>query len=350
MARLADDAIFQFPVLVSETVSMDELNMVCNALEYLYANFTLTALSLDASIDDTEEDTNVRERLRRYHQNNTVDYAKVRINDNNRDEYFNTESSNVLKYSNDFEYKPLSEARGDGRPSNPRFNPTTAGERNTVHNVLVTGNKTYEFKKERNIEPLKLNMNFNVRGVEQSVVLGIKAVPHRLPSNEIMYFAGTSTTESRNLFRFIQWTTGEISFAKDFVLNIDGILKRAEITKKKSFWWDALRYRAILSKWKQTLYAKDQVLPNSTVVLTMEEVEMINNDHNVNLFKDISAAKNFMNKFFLLGLVILDPANEHAYIFYDSQKDYQYYTYNSLKKEPETQDKTLKAMMALAQR
>lgn len=342
MAKMADDAIFQFPVLASDSISQEELDMVNSSLEYSYANFVLTALSLDASIDTTRQDTNVRERLRRYHQNNTTDYKKLGITDTNRDVYFESAGLNC----EDFNDTPINLNEAPPTVAGAR-NSTT---RNSLHSPIVSANKPYKFEKTRNIEPLKFTTTFVVDGVENPVAMGIQCVPHRIPSEEVIYFAGTSTTDSRNLFRFIQWTSGEISFAKDFVMNFDGIMKRLELTKKKSDWWDCLRYRSILSDWKRFTFAKDQVLPNATLVLSMEEVEFINNEYHVNIFKDISAARNLMKKFFFLSIVILDSANETAFILYDSQNDYRYYSYNSLKKEPEAQDKALKAMLALAQR
>ena len=60
---------------------------------------------------------------------------------------------------------------------------------------------------------------------------------------------------------------------------------------------------------------------------------MIANTYNINILKDRRAINSLFDTFFLLGLVIVDPATEVAYFRFDGEEDWETYSFRSLEKE-----------------
>ena len=47
----------------------------------------------------------------------------------------------------------------------------------------------------------------------------------------------------------------------------------------------------------------------------------------------MTIAQRLMKEYFLLGYVVLDPANEIAHILYDGQKNFQVMTFKNMERE-----------------
>ena len=73
----------------------------------------------------------------------------------------------------------------------------------------------------------------------------------------------------------------EISFLKDLLL-IDGI--KEDVIKnivKDSHWWTTLKKEIKTLARVKNLYGKNKILPNATIVCSMEEVMEIKDTYNV---------------------------------------------------------------------
>lgn len=164
-------------------------------------------------------------------------------------------------------------------------------------------------------------------------VVGIKATLHPVATKEMVDNVVNACKNSSKVFNFIRWTTGEISFFKDFLFGIgeikDDVFNRSS---GSSAWWITLKRRRSLAKIKNRLLMPGQLLPNATIVLSMDEVEHIKAINGYDLL-DASTVYKIMEKYFLLSFVVVDNASQIAHFMFDGQSSYQTVTFGALEKE-----------------
>lgn len=163
--------------------------------------------------------------------------------------------------------------------------------------------------------------------------LGVKAHLHPVDSDEMVKNMVSACRNNNKVFDFIRWTTGEISFFKDFLFSIDE-MKDDVVSKSKgaSPWWSLLKRRKALAKIKKRAMLGNRLLPNATIVISAEEVEFIKSEYGYDLM-DKRLVNKIMDTYFLLGFVILDPSTEIAYIMFDGNIDFQTITFDGLNRE-----------------
>jgi uncharacterized membrane protein YgcG len=208
-----------------------------------------------------------------------------------------------------------------------------------------------DVKKSNELVPTMLGFRVHFKNGENVVpldfIIGIKTVAHPVSADEIIKNLSKGLKEKNTFFNFIRWTTGEIKFLKDFILNIDGIKDDVlEKSGKGSQWWLALKRRKNIAKFRATLMMKKQILPNATIVVSTEEVTYLKNEYGVDLFNP-RTVKELMDYYFLLGFVILDPSTELAYFMFDGYSGYQTFSYEALERENQNTAKELKNIMTV---
>ena len=193
-------------------------------------------------------------------------------------------------------------------------------------------------KKANELVPTTLALSLNVKdkgsfGGTVNFVLGIKAIMHPVSSSDVIKNMVYACKNSNKFFNFIRWTTGEISFLKDFVLHLDQIKSDAvSRTSGASSWWGALKRRKAVAKTKRLLPTGKQIMPNATVVITIEELNAIKVEHGFDLM-DPGMMRKIMNEYFLLAFVIVDTSQEIAYFMFDGQNEPQAMSFQGLEKE-----------------
>ncbi len=162
-------------------------------------------------------------------------------------------------------------------------------------------------------------------------IIGVKATMHPVSSEEMVDNVLHAVRGKSKFFNFIRWTTGEIGFFKDFLFNIKEI--KRDVSKRSagsSPWWIALKRRRTLAKVSKLL--PNRILPNATLVLSMEEVEYIKNNFKYDLMNE-RFVDSIMREFFLLGVVIADPSTETAYFLFDGFENFQAVTFTALERD-----------------
>ena len=91
--------------------------------------------------------------------------------------------------------------------------------------VRMTDN---DCKKANEMVPTTLAVSVNVKdngnfGGTVNFVIGIKTILHPVSSDEMVRNVVNGCRHTNKFFNFIRWTTGELTFIKDFVLNMDEI-------------------------------------------------------------------------------------------------------------------------------
>lgn len=194
-----------------------------------------------------------------------------------------------------------------------------------------------DVRKANELQPtlIKVNIKRSVRDTntltEYNFIIGVKATLHLAPSTEFVNNLVSACEYKGALFRFVKWSSGEISFLKDFVLRLDEFSKDIKSnTTAKTHWWDALKRRARDAKISKI--SANRLLPNATFVFTTNEVDYIKANFGYDLL-NMTIAQRLMKEYFLLGYVVLDPANEIAHILYDGQKNFQVMTFKNMERE-----------------
>ena len=381
LARSGAEGTLQFPVIISNALNIDTAVMITKALERQFASFTQITLSLHPYLD-LSKDKDISSYLKNFHQNaggrfnnlgSLLLEGSYDIITNESDElcglFITTEGCNgkvlkdnkmqlfsVMDYINENALNDLY------KPKNPRVNFKNENLNNYYNNEIVReadfrdglGRDGSELrgelrhaqvkmtdndcKKANELVPTTLALSLNVKdkssfGGTVNFVLGIKAIMHPVNSSEVVTNMVYACKNSNKFFNFVRWTTGEISFLKDFVLHLDQIKTDAvSRTSGASSWWGALKRRKAVARTKRLLPTGKQIMPNATVVITIEELNAIKVEHGFDLM-DPGMMRKIMNEYFLLAFVIVDTSQEIAYFMFDGQNEPQAMSFQGLEKE-----------------
>ena len=410
ITRRAKNNICQFPVIISSSVEKASITMIVKALEREYSTLIRFVIGQEDVIDLDKFDKNsyLRKIHQNSSINPSAEYVQA-INSVFAENVVLLNKEQLKPFLEDFEmgainnltisnYKVVSEARtvkrdakldafgqpvtSDGVHSTVSTTETYKDDNEQAIDKINVTNKQadtklkirqaekidaefakdyktgitsqlvdLDVKKSNELMPTVLEIVVDYRANDTfkttTMLIGIKAVAHVLPTNEMTYFIGKSLKENRFIFRLIQWSTGEIKFWKDFVLSIDRIKAEAS-SSKSSRWWAFLKSRAKHSRFKNLL-GKEGFIPNATFVLSMAEVEFLKNSEGIDLF-DYKITDKLMKIFFLLRFVVLDDIDEIAYMYDEEQQTFNHYSYNQLEKEKSSSNKDLKSLVSLINR
>lgn len=164
-------------------------------------------------------------------------------------------------------------------------------------------------------------------------IVGVKAVLHNIKSEEMIINIQNALQNNGKFFNFIRWTTGEKSFFKDLLFHInDTKLDVANKSKGSSPWWMTLKRLKETASAQKTFFSKHQLVPNSTIVVSSFDVDMIHKQYGFNL-NDPSQAKKLMNSLFLMNFIIVNDGTRTIEVLYDGEKSFQTYALETLERE-----------------
>ena len=190
-----------------------------------------------------------------------------------------------------------------------------------------------------------LRPNDNGKDIFIDFIVGVKAVVHPLTSEEIIKHVVEVYKDRGTLFKIITWTTGEISFFKDLVLNVDQIKDEIKEVRsgKASTWWSALKN--IKAKRRLNKYTRrSPVLPNATLVLSMEEVEFIKANFQFDVLED-KYGKKLLEVLNILKVCVMDSSSEIMSSFIDGSQHWEVITYKALERDAGNSDKQFKEIL-----
>ena len=370
ISRRSKNAICYFPVLTSRSISYEEITMINKVLERNYTTFLRIAMSLDDVLD---EKASKEEYIKRFHNNfdqrvgrNVLDStekylgtaATVMMAEDSKPYSFTNltpeenkilesklaDIKSVFKKKEVINYSPLQEDVLAPIGRTLVKHDSNLNEASNLEGQLLDN----DVKKANEAVPTTLNIEIRIPGQKEStnILMGVKTITHPIESEEMIFNVANCIREKRFFFRTIQWTSGEIKFFKDFVLASDRIKANIAQSRNKTNWWRSLRSKTLLGRIRQ-LGGKPNVIPNTTLVLSMDEVEYISNSYGINLLNDVQSVTKLLDHFSLLGFVILDNSSELAYILYDGESSYQTYSYTALERENRNNANDMKALVSL---
>ena len=398
LAKKAKEGILQFPAICSNSLDADTLSMASKALERNYATFAQIVYTMNC-VAQVDEIKGVGDFINKFHTNigntGTIDVLNLALKEALED-YSQTEldgmvletilckgstntiihenSINLKEYMSGFNLDVLNDLfipadiRKEIIEENIAYNKNhrkygdilleAEDEKNPNLNRIVIPSKVLdnnELKKANELVPttLTLKINFmdkngNLAG-ERTFNIGVKVTLHPASSEEIIN--NLCSARDTGFFKFIRWTTGALSLVKDVLLNLNEIkLDVVNKTAGKSGWFSTFkRLKAkstILSKFSK---GAQGFHPLGTIIISMDEAEIIKNKSGLDLTR-VSDVKKVMDKFMLLGFVILDPATQTSMFIFDDSPDFEMQPFSGLKREGNGSNTDLKELLKVMNR
>ena len=166
--------------------------------------------------------------------------------------------------------------------------------------------------------------------------LGIKAIAHVVPSLDIVTALGTALQRNNLFLQFLRLTSGEISFIKDFVLNLNVAKMRASSrTTSGTKVFETLRRQA---EWNQrrsnvaiaSVTTRGFVPPTTTLAITADEADRIRSVYGVDFTKP-ATVRELLKIHNLMGFMIVDEAIGLIRVFEDGDDDFDRVPFSEMK-------------------
>lgn len=233
-----------------------------------------------------------------------------------------------------------------------------------------------KIQKLNTMKPLMMTVNFRVvdenRGLSRPVeyVVGIKTHTRIVDSSILPEMAKYPLKEMNKLSRKAKWRAGEINFF-EYIFNIKGKKQTAVDSKDPKRKWYRRLYelahsgndivaqqqltgQSFLNRLnitsnktgdkKYTLTANavvnefDGVMPNATLVVSMDDVNNIKHQTDIDLLKG-STAKKLCKEMFLIGIIVIDSDEETLKMMLpDIHADYEVHSLAALNRQLATLD------------
>ena len=206
-----------------------------------------------------------------------------------------------------------------------------------------------DVKKANELMPTLLHLKTFFKDSNDSLnavdyMIGVKVVIHTVNSNVMIDNLVKGLKRGKAFFNVMKLTTGEMSFFKDFVFAVSRIKDDVTSKFKGNPWFNSLIRRRKYSRILKTFNLKTQLVPNTTIVISMDEVEQIKIEHNIDVM-NVDTVYEIMNQLFLLGFVVVDSSIQTAHFLFDGQRHFQEYSYNALERENSNSAKEVQNIM-----
>lgn len=430
LSKSAQEGILNFPVLISDSLTIEDASLISKALEKEFASFTLTVMTMNPYLY-TSGAPSAEKYIRQFHQNIDVkadatdianvvtsfmneaatllgvDYDTISVANehiayhiyegvnhsgmNKENMKFNYSVTEIAdpRIVNTFNQKAIVLEDNDYYARGSRATVNNTGDTRVTQHNSYDGDITYnvhggldsrevgraigrtvsrsttnvgqardakmmmdnDYKKANELVPTLIHIR--IFPVDKSTkeefqpidfVLGVKATLHPIPSEEMIVNIVRGIKNDNTAFNFIRWTTGEIKFFKDFVLTMNDLkIDAINTSSKASRWWTMLKRRKNLARIKNNILPQ-RLLPNATIVITQEEVDILKEQYGYNL-TNAAIVDKLMKAYYLIAFVIVDPALQRVKFLFDGKSEYDTLTYATLAREATTNDKQFKEMV-----
>lgn len=392
-AGRAMDGTLQFPMLVSDTISIGSAATLARTMERVYASFAQTVISMNSTID-ISEDRGPAEFLKRFHHNvralesvedvEEVEHFMEMVNAGKFSAYMN-EGLNMAVVFNESDKatakmlahnRAMMESVGFSKVTSlPQIGtskylkeapyttpdravpvrdmmPLMSTKQLSMKDSNITGATPQmtdrDVKKENDLQPYTMAVKLMAVNDKKEFVqfmdfvMGIKVVLHNIRSDEVISNTIRAISNNGAFYNFLRWTTGEKTLFGDLLLNVNDIkLDAANRSKGASRWWTTLKRMKDRKAAYNNVFSKNRMIPNATLVVTDFEVEQIKERSGFDL-NDPKTALKLINSLFLMTFIIVSDSTETFKVIYaDAAQDFQYHSLEVLEKEVQMKSNTL---------
>jgi len=205
-----------------------------------------------------------------------------------------------------------------------------------------------DVKKANELQPTLMVVPFyymDAAGNEQSheFIAGVKSRLITCTSGEIIDQMSRFNKQGVNLNNLIRATTKEISFAKEFIGGIEQAkidAKRDSKLTKTNPIWRMLQNRSSKSGIKSLIRikgSKNAAAAITTLVISSQEADYLFENYKVDITNPM-IAREFMENYNLLCLIIVDEQTEVAKFLYDGEKYFSEYSFSALDRDNNSND------------
>lgn len=360
----ARKSIFVYPVLFSSGMSDLDVDFdVSKFLELQYGIFTMLTVGLNPAISNGTIDeylnTISAESLE------GIEYSLKSYDPNQIKSWYNIFSEENKDFFDEYNYINGTESKS---------NPSTIDEkldamRDAINNqakaiVNLKDKKDKETKQENSMDafdeendiyaneikceaiakklsdaaPTMIQLKLKLKGYESdfNIPIALKANPHFLRSDELGALFDSAIEDKRLLTRIVKLTSGEISFFKDFLFNVDRIKRDQKLYESfgQHPWYQQFMARkeknkakrlglillSLLGKGKEIISATSNYLPTASIILTIDELEKSSKMKYGFLMKNEKILWNILNHLGLLCIGVYDPRREMFSFFFNGFK------------------------------
>ena len=367
----ARKSIFVYPVLFSSGMSDLETDFeVSKFLELQYGIFTMLTVGLNPAVSNgtigeylnsisAESIEGVEYSLKSYDPNQVKSWYNM-FSEENKDffeeyEYVNgleaknngyTDLNEMVDKVNDLvkntkELQRAQNATADRvknlEDNKKEFNSMDAFDEE--NDVFVSEIKADAMiKKLSDAAPTMIELKLKLKGYESDfkIPIALKANPHFLRSDELAALFDSAIEDKRLLTRIVKLTSGEISFFKDFLFNIDRIKRDQKLYESfgQHPWYQQFMARkeknrakrlglilsSLFSKGKEVVSATSNYLPTASIILTVDELEKSSKMKFGFLLKNEKILWSILNHLGLLCIGIYDPRREIFSFYFNGFK------------------------------
>ena len=350
----SENFILQFPIVVTDSLSTDTVEVVRNQVELERAVDIHTVLNNTPVVNMAGSNG----YLDSYHQNvYMTNNSPLSLKAGATVGAF-TEASNELLSPADslledkslntqtlpVELMELSEAQTvnlkDGSSMSLDGDVEVSSKPLEVSNAPIKGNAK-KFERLNRTTPLlsKSNVTYAIKDPNdggkikgtletKEITFGVKAVVHGVAGQDAVYFLGDSSKRSNTLARLIRLTTGEIGFFREFLLNADRSRKLA--TAKQSKIWNVMNSMFTVEKMNQYQKKHGGLIPTITLAVSIDEIEQIRINTGIDILTNGRAAAKIYDELFLLDFYIIDEANQLAHKYMPRERSFDTLTLSAM--------------------
>lgn len=221
----------------------------------------------------------------------------------------------------------------------------TAGDLKDAYESISKGIIKTDVQKANEAVPSLIIVNFvsiipgqnTDQKVVSTAVIGVKAVLHYVPSEEMMNRLMMKNSDRHGLLNFIRATTREISFFKDFLFSvkrakIDAVSKSGKGSNSKI--WKLLELRADKAKLNRAAGSNNtDCAAITSIIISNAEVELMKKYHRIDLMK-IGTLVGIMRGYSLMCAAIVDEVSERVdFLYDDGEKKFETLSFMSLERE-----------------
>lgn len=378
----ANESTFQFPCLISNTAPIDMATAITRMMDRVYAGYTQIAIGNESTMNLSMDRTPM-EFLKRFHQNLKYEQtiADLSVPDNERELYmekvytgeyklysnpehthymlFNVANSGVRTllennremlepYLSDINIAPIYEADADtddiaqlylaGKLKQAKRQDAAAQGR---LDSFRTGPKLTDgdVKRINDMMPYAVQVRLSVVNSEEEFVqyidciIGCKTVLHLIDSQDMIMNLEHTLQNKSGLFRFLRWTTGEISLFKDLLLHMDDLrFDAANENNGKNPLIANLRKLKRRKIGFSMSSLPHGLVPNATIVVTSYETSYMENKYGIRLH-DVLVARKLIDALNLATFIICDDSTGTIDILYANDATFQTYALESIERE-----------------
>lgn len=389
--RSAKDFVLTFPVFVSDSLDKNSMMTIATALERKYANLLLILFN---SMNDLN-DSDVRSYIRKFHINMNDEFDLEHITNIAENMYECAKKNDPnfavkermgikavmadLKASTDYVLPHsvsecgidgvvdmIDEAkrggnRGGNKPNNkpndkPKDKPksndrhddpvgkalsSVSSSKSSSHSYFTKASLTpTDCKKANEMVPTVITIQYystKQSEVTRQFMVGVKAKVYPIDSDTIVSKL-MNADRNRGVLNFIRATTREISFAKDFLFTIDALKKdaiRAARNRESMKDWKRLENRSRLVKINR-ITGMNLAQAISSIVISQNDADRLA-EYDIHM-DNPGVVSYIMNKYSLLGMVIVDQEYEIVKLMFDGDRGLEEMTLKSLKKSNPAKD------------